>query len=306
MVNHTALASLELWKENQEFINITQCAFSTLSYHIQINRARDELRLGNYRTWMNYFKGLNLESTWFEVPGKEVECEERWCAGRFDVYKVEEVQVMCKLIVMPLLIGKDLPEFWYPDIYGHYVDTQNMTHDLSLCVKTNKGIVCGRSSPVYELCLLKHQSNICKFQRLPVGVGNRFMEIGTQHICLVTNDQETMESLNKTAPFSGCVKNVKMLKWQNDTFLFEPDAHRIFNLEWTVDNLTDTTPFIISLEPLQQILNESEILRKHIETQEHTLQNNLISAVIDKGKLIHLSSQIRDETTHHWYDVFAG
>lgn len=132
------------------------------------------------------------------------------------------------------------------------------------------------------------------------------MEIGLQHICLVTNDQETMESLNKTAPFSGCVKNVKMLKWQNYTFVFEPDAHRIFNLEWTVDNLTDTTPFIISLELLRQILNESEILRKNIETQEHTLQNNLISVVIDKGKLIHLSSQKRDETTHHWYDVFAG
>nr|AAM47030.1 freeze tolerance-associated protein FR47 [Lithobates sylvaticus] len=285
MVNYTIIASLELWRRDQKFINLTQCAFSTLSYHIQVNRAREELQSGNYHTWLKYFKGLDLENTWFEVPGREIECEEQWCAGRFNIYMVEGIEVMCKLIVMPLLVGEDPPEFWYPEIYGHYADTQDRTHDL---------------------CLLKHQSNICKFQRMPVHIGNRFMEIGPQHICLITNDNDTMRSLNRTAPFSGCIMNVKVFKWLNDTFIFESDADKTFNREWAVDNLTDTTPFVISLEPLLQVLKESEILRKYIETHEHYLRNNLLSAIIDKGKLIHLSSQIKEETTHHWYDVFSG
>lgn len=77
---------------------------------------------------------------------------------------VYDVIEMCKIVVKPLVI-KD--EFSYPEIYGKYVDKGNRTHDLGLCEETNKGMVCGRSSPVYEPCLLKYQTSICKMQRTP-------------------------------------------------------------------------------------------------------------------------------------------
>lgn len=252
---------------------------------------------------MKYFKGLTDDGVWFQVKGDKIECEEKWCVGRFEAYRVADVMEMCKIVVMPLVI-KD--EFWYPEIYGKYVDKGNRTHDLTLCEGTNKGMVCGRSSPVYEPCLLKYQTSICKMQRTPINVNNRFIEIGPQHICIITNDNRTMSALNKSAPFAGCIKKIKILQWGNDTYLFEPDADKIFSSVYEVHNLTDTTPFIISLDPLKQVLEQSELLRQHIETLEHTLQNNLVSAIIDKGRLVHLSSQIQQDTAPHWWDIFSG
>lgn len=53
-------------------------------------------------------------------------------------------------------------------------------------------------------------------------------------------------------------------------------------------------------------MEQSELLRQHIETLEHTLQNNLVSAIIDKRRLVHLSSQIQQDTAPHWWDIFSG
>lgn len=167
-------------------------------------------------------------------------------------------------------------------------------------------MVCGRSSPVYEPCLLNYQTSICRLQRTPVNESNRFIEIGPQHTCIITSSNYTMSALNRSAPFSGCIKNIKLLKWDNDTYLFEPDAEKVFSSIYKVSNLTDTTPFVISLDPLREVLEQSEILRQYIETLEHTLQNNFISTVIDKGRLVHLSSQIQHYITPQWYDIFNG
>lgn len=106
LINYTITSELGLWNQTQQFINFTQCSFNLLSYHIQINRARTELQLGNYHTWMKYFKGLDNDGVWFQVEGNEIECEDGWCTGRFEAYRVEKIVEMCKLVVMPLNIKK--------------------------------------------------------------------------------------------------------------------------------------------------------------------------------------------------------
>ena len=156
---------------------------------------------------------------WKRLP-ENTKCTSSLCTGTIVYYQIKKCSVMCQFHVIPFVLHS---YFALPHIYGNYIDDHNVTHTLSDCTATVRGIVCGMMTRQMEPCLLSHSSNLCDLTIYPVNNFSMIYEVSAQHICISSNNFADLIFVGIVyVPFSGCIFNVSFLHWQGDDFLLFP------------------------------------------------------------------------------------
>ncbi|XP_068096894.1 uncharacterized protein [Hyperolius riggenbachi] len=308
--------TLDLETANKEFmystdtnisriINWTMCSLQTIDQQQQKHYFQVTLMTGNedvYRSVINTQGSHDTNGLWFQTFPEKVVCVDTWCAGTFYVYNVTKQLVMCKFVVLPLMIGTgaDL-HYWLPTFNGHVIDDDNRTHDLTFCDDTLNGKICKLQSTVYEPCLLQNTVNHCGWTIMPRSY--RWMvEIAPQTVCVVT-DREVVPKME--VPFVGCIHNISVLVWENETFKLNPDVEKSSTTNWHSTAL-NVPNWDLNLTKLKTLIEESSDIKKLIKVLNKTIAAHQISTTIIADKIIKVGSEIAAATSHHWWDIFMG
>lgn len=193
---------------------------------------------GNEQVWRTVFNKSISQDAWIHLEANKMLCSDTVCVGIVTMYNVTQIVEMCKFLVMPLILGPPGKEwYWKPRMEGTHIDITNKTHDLSLCTQTLEGKICKLQSAVYEPCLLQNGINLCKWVVLPLSY-KMMMEVVPQEVCVVTN---TAIVPGMIVPFSGCLRNLSSIIWENETFILYPDQEQFVIEHWKPLNFSIST-----------------------------------------------------------------
>nr|XP_033785967.1 uncharacterized protein LOC117353767 isoform X1 [Geotrypetes seraphini]XP_033785968.1 uncharacterized protein LOC117353767 isoform X1 [Geotrypetes seraphini] len=268
----------------------------------QKNVFQTQLLTANEQVWRTVFSDIIRAGHWLQIPSSGIRCEETLCQGYFTIYNVTKQSIMCKYIVMPLLIGSAPNQhFWTPTFYGQVIDMHNRTHDLTFCDNTLSGKVCKLQSAVYEPCLLQNTVNKCEWTIMPITY--RYMvEIAPQVVCVVT-DQPVIPGM--AVPFSGCIHNISVLHWENDTFILTSDVDKDVAIIWN-STKWDVPNWDVNLTRFKNILTQSTKIQSAIQYLNQSIMAHQLTTTIAADSIVTIGSGIADATSHHWWDIFLG
>nr|XP_033776809.1 uncharacterized protein LOC117348606 isoform X1 [Geotrypetes seraphini] len=283
-------------------INWTICSLQTLQQQQQKNVFQTQLLTANEQVWRAVFSDVIRAGHWLQIPSSKIRCEETLCQGYFTIYNVTKQSIMCKYIVMPLLIGSAPNQhFWTPTFYGQVIDMYNRTHDLTFCDNTLSGKVCKLQCAVYEPCLLQNTVNKCEWTIMPITY--RYMvEIAPQVVCVVT-DQPVIPGM--AVPFAGCIHNISVLHWENDTFILTSDVDKNVAIIWN-STKWDVPNWDLNLTRFKQILTQSTKIQSAIRYLNQSIMAHQLTTTIAADSIVAIGSGIADATSHHWWDIFLG
>ncbi|XP_066437537.1 uncharacterized protein [Eleutherodactylus coqui] len=294
--------SYEINSNISNYVNWSICTLQTIYQQQQKNTLQTMLMTGNEQVWRTVFNQTITETDWIQLEAQKMVCNDILCKGTIFIYNVTKKNVMCKFVVLPLLIG--VPEdmhFWVPRFNGIYIDDQNRTHDLSLCDDTLEGTICKVQSAVYEPCLLQNTINVCEWTVLPLTF-KMMVEIAPQEVCLASN-QPVVPGM--VVPFSGCLRNVSALVWENETFVLLPEQDKTVAVNWQPLPL-NVSNWDLNLTKFKKLLEDTEEVQQHIKLLNRSLATHIVSTTVIAGKIVKMGSAIADATSHHWYDIFMG
>ncbi|KAM5164862.1 uncharacterized protein ACMZJ9_007287 [Mantella aurantiaca] len=283
-------------------VNWTICSLQTLQQQQQKGLFQTMLMTGNEEVWRTVFSSLVRTEHWLDIKAPKVMCNDTYCKGRLTLYNVTKSSIMCKYVVLPLLIGpKGDQHFWVPTFNGQVIDNDNRTHDLTFCDDTLEGKICKLQSAVYEPCLLQNTVNNCEWTIMPTSY--RWMvEIAPQVICVVT-DRPVVPKMR--VPFAGCIHNITVLQWENETFMLKPDVQMTYRTHWESTRM-DVPTWDLNLTKLHRLIEESQQVKDSIKHLNRSIIARQLSTTIVAGQIIKVGSAIADATSHHWWDVFMG
>ncbi|KAM5169860.1 uncharacterized protein ACMZJ9_002909 [Mantella aurantiaca] len=283
-------------------VNWTICSLQTLQQQQQKGLFQTMLVTGNEEVWRTVFSSLVRTEHWLDIKAPKVMCNDTYCKGRLTLYNVTKSSIMCKYVVLPLLIGpKGDQHFWVPTFNGQVIDNDNRTHDLTFCDDTLEGKICKLQSAVYEPCLLQNTVNKCEWTIMPTSY--RWMvEIAPQVICVVT-DRPVVPKMR--VPFAGCIHNITVLQWENETFMLMPDVLMTYRTHWESTRM-DVPTWDLNLTKLHRLIEESQQVKDSIKHLNRSIIARQLSTTIVAGQIIKVGSAIADATSHHWWDVFMG
>ncbi|KAM5170509.1 uncharacterized protein ACMZJ9_003402 [Mantella aurantiaca] len=283
-------------------VNWTICSLQTLQQQQQKGLFQTMLMTGNEEVWRTVFSSLVRTEHWLDIKAPKVMCNDTYCKGRLTLYNVTKSSIMCKYVVLPLLIGpKGDQHFWVPTFNGQVIDNDNRTHDLTFCDDTLEGKICKLQSAVYEPCLLQNTVNKCEWTIMPTSY--RWMvEIAPQVICVVT-DRPVVPKMR--VPFAGCIHNITVLQWENETFMLMPDVLMTYRTHWESTRM-DVPTWDLNLTKLHRLIEESQQVKDSIKHLNRSIIARQLSTTIVAGQIIKVGSAIADATSHHWWDVFMG
>ncbi|KAM4694367.1 uncharacterized protein O3C94_004841 [Discoglossus pictus] len=146
------------------FVNCTVCNMRVLWEEQQKRVMQTKLMTGNEQVWRTVFNDSIDKNDWVHLDAPKMVCNDTNCKDIIVLYNITKISIMCKFIVLPLMMGPPSEvHYWVPTFYGTYIDSRNVTHDLSFCMETLKGKICKIQSSVYEPCLLRNTINVCKW-----------------------------------------------------------------------------------------------------------------------------------------------
>ncbi|XP_044143676.1 uncharacterized protein LOC122933012 [Bufo gargarizans] len=249
------------------------------------------LLTGNEEVWRTVFNSFVREKHWLDTKAPKIRCNDTSCTGKLVYYNVTKSNIMCKFVVLPMLKGPEGNQhFWVPTFYGQVIDSNNSTHDLTFCDDTLEGKICKLQSAVYEPCLLQNTVNKCEWAIMPTSY--RWMvEVAPQVICVVT-DRQVVPKMR--VPFAGCIHNITVIQWENETFMLNPDNELSTKVLWQ-DTALEVPNWDLNLTRLKAITNLNRSITGH----------KLFTTVVS-DKIVKVGSAIADATSHHWWDIFMG
>ncbi|XP_075704989.1 uncharacterized protein LOC142722160 [Rhinoderma darwinii] len=284
--NESMLTEYRTLQNVSTFVNWTVCTLKTMWQQEQMNNFKNKLFSSHVRQWTDILPIGERNDTWLLLQPEYTECTPRWCAGRLIAFNVKNPTLLCKFIVMPMVMIDPvtlLGQYWVPEMKGTHIDSHNKTRNIDLCQLTEQGYVCNEQSGIYEPCLMQQQDNVCALTIIPQANLQVYIEVGPQHVCLITNDKQTLSQFNLTGPFSGCLYNVTHLTWGNQTIVFLPTLEEIMSTVWVPEPLPYGN-FSLPLEELKQVLQKSKDVKKLIAAHNVTVSKVKILATIALGK----------------------
>ncbi|KAG8544879.1 hypothetical protein GDO81_021678, partial [Engystomops pustulosus] len=106
-------------------------------------------------------------------------------------------------------------------------------------------------------------------------------------------------------PFVGCMKNVSVLVWNNETFLLIHYHIISKDIKWTPLTL-EVQSWDLNLTKLKQLIQHSEFGQQLIQQLNKSVQYHTVTTTIVADKIVKMGSSIQEATSHHWWDIFMG
>uniref|UniRef100_A0A3Q3A8X2 Uncharacterized protein n=1 Tax=Kryptolebias marmoratus TaxID=37003 RepID=A0A3Q3A8X2_KRYMA len=287
-------AMADILRNVSEALNWTTCTLQVLNIGLQKERFQRMVTTNNingWRTMWNITKDL-----WFLPQADRTVCNDSMCSGHWKQFNVSKVTTVCRYFVLPVITSTG---FWFLKIQDDWFDPQtNLIYDLSRCETADKGMVCKLQQGHVNPCLTK-DTVLCDWTHEPSR--DMLWQIGPHSLCVATTKSH---SQLPTVPFTGCLHNVYMWHWGNQTYKLTnyTTGTRLTAVQWQVLQV----PWSVSLDRFKCALNDSKILQDLINSHQSNVSSLKVSTLLTAGKVLHAAKLIEQSSAHHWWDIFSG
>ncbi|XP_057703566.1 uncharacterized protein LOC130922667 [Corythoichthys intestinalis] len=290
-----------MWDETRKVLtnisnalNMTVCNLQVLNMKLQKERFLRVVTSASVDQWRKVWN-ISTES-WVKVYPEKTICNETVCQGMWLQMTVTKPLLVCRYHVLPVITTN---AYYFVRPQGEWFSPQtNLTYDLSGCDTSDKGIACMKQVMYQEACFNATQALCDWYVERPHDL---LYQIGPHSICVAT--MKPHPQLPKT-PFSGCLDNVELFIWNNQTFKLTNFtwSQRLTPAQWEALRL----PWKVTLERFSSALNRSTLLQKMIEEHRSNVSKLKVSTLIAQNEVVHAAKEIEQESAHHWWDIFTG
>ncbi|XP_061677934.1 uncharacterized protein LOC133501857 [Syngnathoides biaculeatus] len=236
---------LKLWNETYDALknlshmgNWTTCALQMIHAEAQKKRFQRIMTTGNYHEWRRVWNICS--KLWLQLHSERTKCNSTYCAGYWTQYNVSTVKTICKYQVLPMITTTG---FWFLHLDGEWMDVgTNTTYKMKMCDETDRGMACilqqGHSNP----CLTDSEAVLCDWTREPRR--EMLWQIGPHALCVATMQNNSQVP---SVPFVGCLYNVHLWHWGNQTYRLTN-----YSVQWDVLK----NPWNLSLERFKCALEQ--------------------------------------------------
>lgn len=275
-------------------LDMTICNLRTLNALIQKERFLRVVTSVSVSQWRSVW---NIsDDLWVQVHPDLTVCNQSACQGMWVQMNVENPVVVCRYHVLPVITAT---AYYFVRPQGDWFSPQtNLTYDLRGCSTSDRGITCMKEVMYHEACFTGSQA-LCDWHvEKPKDL---LYQIGPHSICVAT--QSYHPQLPRT-PFSGCLSNVHIFTWKNQTFKLTNFTwtRRLTTVQWEALRL----PWTVSLERFSSALNRSTELQRLIAEHRSNISRLKVSTLLTKEEVVHVAREIEQESAHHWWDIFTG